>query len=124
MEQNNGTELRAKQEALYIEIKAFLQRHIPVMRKASDTILDQEVSSYPIFVIHQAENVELGVPLVARDPAQLKEWSINASTLEEMAAKKVVDMARVDRFRQIFKDPKNYYCLFILSENGANFLFL
>jgi hypothetical protein len=114
----NEAFIRAKYQQLETDIKPY----VPLMGKAADAILDQDISSYPIFVVHQFE-LELGILLVERQEGGAK-WSINASTLEELAAKKVVEMSKVDQFRQIFKDPRANVCLFVLSDLGANFIFL
>lgn len=110
--------IRAKYHQLEEEIKPYAA----LMGKVADSILDQDISSYPIFVVHQFE-LSLGIPLVERQEGGAK-WSINASTLEELATKKVVEMSRVDSFRQVYKDPQDFLCLFVLSDLGANFIFV
>lgn len=105
----------------YIQLEEELSPFKKTMARASDTILDQEVSKYPIFVVHQHE-LEIGVLLVSASEASA--WSIHASTLEEFVSKQIVEMEKVDDFREVFKDPKEYFCLFVLSELGANFIFL
>ncbi len=96
--------------------------YLPLMGQAADTILDQDVSTYPIFIIHQL-NVEIGVVLVSKEEGKA-EWSIHASTLEELVTKQVIQMDKVDNFRQVYKDPRENLCLFTLSEMGATFIFL
>ncbi|MEY4107892.1 MAG: hypothetical protein RL181_2234 [Bacteroidota bacterium] len=100
------------------EIRPFF----PVMGQASDTIIDENVSNYPIFVVSQLD-IELGIPIVQRQE-EGNPWSVYASTLEEMSAKKIVQAERVSDFRSIFKDPRDYLCLFVLSDLGAKFIFL
>lgn len=92
-----------------------------VMAQAVDSILDQEVSKYPVFVVHQHE-VEIGVPLVTAEADN--KWSIHASTLEEFVSKQIVEEERIDSFIDVYKDPREQFCLFVLSELGANFIFL
>lgn len=107
----------------FSQLEQSLTRFKSLMGKAADTILDQEVSSYPIFVVHQKE-LELGIPLISIDPSQNIEWSINASTLEELATKKIIEMAKVPDFKSIYKDPQSFLCLFVLMDSGATFAFL
>ena len=92
-----------------------------MMAQASDTIIDQEVSKYPIFVVHQHE-VEIGVALVVASDANT--WNVQASSLEEFVSKQIVETEKVDSFIEVYKDPKDFFCLFVLSELGANFIFL
>jgi hypothetical protein len=125
MDNKNGTQQsKEEQQKDYEALKAQLQPHFEVMKKAAQTVLDQEVSSYPIFVVYQAEAVQLGIPLIAAAEEKGIPWSINISTLEEFTAKKVIDIARVDRFQQVYKDPTEHFCLFLLKNGGANFVFL
>lgn len=109
-------------EEKYQQLKNELKPLSAVMNKATDTLLDEGISKYPIFVVSQLE-IELGIPLVQRNGSQFK-WFINLSTLEEMATKKIVQMERIDHFRSIFKNPDSFFCLFTLSDLGAQFIFL
>ncbi len=104
------------------EIKYFLAPHLPALAKAGEKILDQEISKYPIFVVSRLD-LELGVKLL---PANENEggWSINASTLEEFATKQVIRNDRVENFKSIYKDPKNFFCLFVYDPDSPQFVFL
>ncbi|MBX2875916.1 MAG: hypothetical protein KTR30_27595 [Saprospiraceae bacterium] len=110
------------EENQYKAIEKALAPHQKLMEQAADTILDQEVSAYPIFIIHQL-NVEIGVILVSKEEGKA-EWSVHASTLEELVTKQIIQMDKVDNFRQVYKDPREHLCLFTLSEMGATFIFL
>ena len=99
-----------------------MQTYKPILRKAADSILDQEVSKYPIFVLHQQE-VSIGVPIIEKEKVK-GNWSVNASSLEEFATKNLIESAKIDNFKKVYKDPKNYLCLFVLSELGATFVFI
>lgn len=110
------------EENQFRAIEKALGPYLPLMEQAADTILDQDVSTYPIFIIHQL-NVEIGVVLVSKEEGKA-EWSIHASTLEELVTKQVIQMDKVDNFRQVYKDPRENLCLFTLSEMGATFIFL
>lgn len=110
------------EESQYKAIEKALAPYQTLMEQAADTILDQEVSTYPIFIIHQL-NVEIGVVLVPKEEGGA-EWSIHASTLEELVTKQIIQMDKVDDFRQVYKDPRENLCLFTLSEMGATFIFL
>ncbi len=118
-----GFELQSmNEESQYKAIEKALAPYQSLMEQAADTILDQEVSVYPIFIVHQL-NVEIGVVLVQKEEGGA-EWSIHASTLEELVTKQIIQMDKVDNFRQVYKDPRENLCLFTLSEMGATFIFL
>lgn len=107
---------------LYAELEEDLKPYYAILNQAADAILDQDVSSYPIFIFAN-KPIEIGLLLVEREDDKHK-WDIHASTLEELVTKKIIEPARVDNFRSIYKNPREYLCLFVLSKIGATFVFL
>ncbi len=106
----------------FSEFEREIQPYKKVMSEAADIILDKEVSDFPIFIIHQHE-VELGIPLANRDTVK-GNWSVNASSLEEMVSKSVIEEAKIDSFKEAYKNPREHLCLFTLSELGAHFIYV
>lgn len=108
------------------ELLARLEKELQPLKTplgiAADTIYNENVSNYPIFITHQQE-VEIGIPVIKKD-VHGGNWSVNASTLEELVAKNLVQMDKVENFTEVFKPVKDYVCLFVLSELGATFIFL
>jgi hypothetical protein len=108
------------------ELLAQLEKELQPLKTplglAADTIFNENVSNYPIFIVHQQE-VEIGIPMIDKDKHG-SHWSINASTLEEFATKNLIEMGKVQDFKKVFKPVKNHVCLFVLSELGATFVFL
>lgn len=109
-------------EEKYKELQQLLTPYLRMMGQAADTIINEGVSKYPILVVTQLE-VDLGILLVEKTAAELS-WMVSASTLEEMVAKKVIQPDRVDNFRQVFREPHDFLCLFVLSDLGAQFVFI
>ena len=109
-------------EQFYKTLEEDLKPHQLILNKAADTVLDQEVTSYPIFVLHQSD-IELGVALIEGGNIYSK-WSIRISSLEELVTKQIIREDRVEEFRKIYKDPTYYFCLLIVGEIGMNFIFL
>jgi len=99
-----------------------LQPYKTFLAKAADTVLEQEVSNYPIFIAHQQE-FDVGIPLVNQEQTE-GNWSINLSTLEEFSTKNIILPEKVEEFQNVYKDPLENLCLFVLSELGATFIFL
>lgn len=106
---------------LFLQLEAELKPYKKIMSEASDIIMDKEVSKYPIMVLHQQE-VEIGIPILKKSE-QIK-WSIHASTLEEFVSKQIIFEEKVQDFIVHFKDPEEFLCLFVLSELGAQYIFL
>jgi len=47
----------------FLQLEEQLKPYIKMMTQAADTVVVQEVSKYPIFVVHQQE-VNIGIPLL------------------------------------------------------------
>ncbi|PHN03088.1 hypothetical protein [Flavilitoribacter nigricans] len=105
----------------YDELAKKLAPYNLVMGNAADTILNQDVSSYPIFII-LTESIPLGIAIV--EQTEEEPLYIHASTLEELATKKVIEMGKVDHFREVYKDPAEFLCLFVVDEQEAKFVFI
>ena len=106
----------------FIKLQEELLSYRPLISKASQKMLDEEVTKYPIFIAHQQE-LELGVTLISRDNDTYK-WSIHASTLEEFNVKGLVPDDKIQEFMKVYKNPEDFYCVFVISELGAQFVFL
>jgi hypothetical protein len=106
----------------FFQLKNELSIYVKALGEAADIIVEQDVSNYPIFVIHKQE-VEMGIPVIEKDKNGGL-WNINASTLEEFVAKNLIFEEKIEDFRLNYKDPALYICIFVLSELGANFVFL
>ncbi|HQV66110.1 MAG: hypothetical protein KAX53_01055 [Saprospiraceae bacterium] len=105
----------------FLELEKELSPYKKILAQASDVILDEGVSKYPIFVIHQQE-MDMGVLLI--QAGTKFRWSVNASTLEEFVTKEIIFHEKAQEFIATYKDPEIYLCLFVLSELGAQFVFL
>ena len=104
------------------QIQEELSPYKKILGQAADTIVEQNVSSYPIFVAHQLE-IEIGIPLINREEVE-GNWSINASSLEEFVTKNLIEGEKLDNFKEVYKKPETHLCLFLLSDFGATFVFL
>ena len=84
----------------YKNLASEIQPYKALLAKASDSILDQEITKYPIFVLHQ-HDIEVGIPITKDDSL----WKIHASSLEEFVSKQIIEQNKIDSFRTIFKSP-------------------
>ncbi|MDX1477303.1 MAG: hypothetical protein R3301_06325 [Saprospiraceae bacterium] len=106
----------------YLRFKEEIRPYMKMLRDASQTIMDQDVSRHPIFVLY-TEELELGIKLTDRNDT-LGKWSVNASTLEEFVARQLVQPDKVDNFKSTYKDPETHLCLFVVDGKSAEFVFL
>ncbi len=114
--------MKRSNKSKFLQLEKELKPYLSVISQASDAIIDKEVSDYPILVVHQ-QQIELGIPIVVRESVKGK-WSVNASTLEEFAMKQVITTEKLEDFQGIYKDPRAHLCLFVISELGAQFIFI
>ena len=107
---------------LYKQLEKELKGYKKILSQAAEVIKDQDVSKFPIFVIHQ-NIVDIGINIVEKGVAQ-GNWSVNASTLEEFVTKQIIAEEKVEDFQTLYRSHHGDLCLFALSELGANFIFL
>jgi hypothetical protein len=110
------------QTPLYKRLEKELANYKKTLSEAAEVIQVQDVSSFPIFVIHQ-NIVDIGINIVNKDAVK-GNWSVNASTLEEFVTKQLIAEEKVEDFQTLYRSHHNDLCLFVLSELGANFVFL
>ncbi|MFT5646744.1 MAG: hypothetical protein ACI976_001427 [Aureispira sp.] len=102
--------------ALDVEIKKNKKRFLQTVK----TIQDENVSNYPILVAFPSfTNVDIGLPI-----NEGEKFSFNATTLEELAMKKVVNLDKIDEFRKLYKEKKDTFCIFLLEKPAPQFIFI
>ncbi len=85
-------------------------------------IINQKVSDYPIFIAHQ-HPVNVGQMILNRSDYQAN-WSISVSVLEEFVEKSLIQKHKQIAFQEAFKDPAKYFCIFLVNDSMANFVFI
>lgn len=91
------------------------------IKEVAMEIMTEGLSEYPIFIAHQ-HDVSMGEMILDRHELQ-SQWTIHASTLEEFIEKGVINKKLEPRFKQTYKNPGNYICVFVIVPEGANFVF-
>lgn len=95
----------------------------PLLNQASEVILSEDVSRYPIFILSE-EGINAGISITQAEVHNNLRWNINASTLEEFYVKKMISAEHIDDFKKAYKSPEANLCLFIVSGNEAKFVFI
>ena len=106
----------------FLILESELSIYKKMMGEASDVIMDQDITEYPIFVAHQ-QDLEIGI-ILAEIGKVKGNWNIHATTMEEMVYKQIIQEANIEEFKRVYKDPAHHLCVFVLSELGAQFIFL
>lgn len=87
-----------------------------------EQILDNNISNYPIFVA-SGEVLDLGKLVVDKESMEIN-WYFMASHLEEFAIKQIIAEDKIDSFRKVYKEHLDELCIFVMTENSGDFVFL
>jgi len=107
-------------EQVYYQLQEDITPYKKMLGKATSTIVDEDVSKYPIIVAAR-EALQLGIPLIEQNAPLV---NLHASTLEEFATKGLIEAARIDRFREVYKDPGEFLCVFLIAPPDGTFVFI
>lgn len=121
LNQPNGEGQNSKKESPLKSLEADLKFYSESIKEVSAEIRVEGISAYPVFIAHQHQ-VNLGEPILDKDELNTN-WTIHASTLEELVEKGVVHTDKKDRFIQHYKNVNDFMCLFVIVPEGANFIF-
>jgi hypothetical protein len=115
--ENRPVKGKSPLESLEVDLKFFNDS----IREVATEIIQEGLSSYPIFVAHQHE-ASIGELILDRNELQCQ-WSIHASTLEEFVERGIIKPILKNRFIENYKDSNSYMCVFVIVPEGANFIF-
>ncbi|HRK28417.1 MAG TPA: hypothetical protein PK239_14170 [Chitinophagales bacterium] len=109
------------------ELLESVQRHIRIHQdylvKVARAVLEQGISQYPIFVLHREAAINIGKPIIIAAETDA-EWSVNASLIEEFIRKGIITPGHIDEFKEVYRNPYEYLCVFIISgQSDAGFAF-
>ncbi|MBK8290683.1 MAG: hypothetical protein IPK96_06735 [Flammeovirgaceae bacterium] len=77
---------------------------------------------FPIFPISKKE-IPIGQLLIPRKPLNLT-WNYNASFLNEFVQRELVAADKEEEFKNNYRDPDEFCCLFVVDEEFANFVYI
>src|SRR6187549_3096614 len=96
--------------------------------KVSDTLKEASYRirtagfPFPVFPIAK-ESISIGQMLIERVGASLT-WNYYASYITEFVERGIIDKEREETFRQNYKDPDEFCCLFVVDKEFTNFVFI
>jgi hypothetical protein len=92
------------------------------LKEASYQIRKRGFSDYPIFPISKTHS-PFGQLLISREDAATS-WFYNATYVDEFVNRKIIAEDKVELFRESYKDPDEYCCLFVVDGEFNGFLYL
>ena len=93
------------------------------LKEASYQIKKRGFSDYPIFPIGKQPDVPVGQLLIDKQEVATS-WYFNASLVEEFVQRGLIDPEKVDVFKENFKDPDEFCCLFVVDGDFTRFVYI
>jgi hypothetical protein len=92
------------------------------LKEASYQIIKRKFSENPIFIL--TENpVEIGATLFQQNDFKTT-YEYRASFLEEFISRNMIGEESIEFFKENYKDPEEYCCLFVIDQAFAGFIYL
>lgn len=92
------------------------------LKEASYQIRKRGFSQYPIFVLAKQE-IEIGQMLFLRTDFDT-EYYYKASLLEEFIQRNLIGEESVELFKENYKNPEEFCCLFVIDGDFAGFVYM
>ena len=92
------------------------------LKEASYEIRKRGFSDFPIFAISKTE-IPIGQLLISKEEL-VTQWNYFASFLDEFVQRKLVDEESVKTFKEAYKNPEEFCCLFVVDSDFTNFIFV
>lgn len=90
------------------------------LKEAAYQIRKRGFSDFPIFPVSK-EDIPIG-QLLYETGKMDNEWNYYASFMEEFSQRQLIE--EEEAFKQAYKDPDEFCCLFVVDKSFTNFLFI
>ena len=92
------------------------------IKEASYQIRKRGYSDFPIFLISKTD-ISIGQLLYKKDEVGT-EWNYFVTYLDEFIERKIIDKEKVAEFRDSYKNPDEFCCLFVIDGQFTKFVFI
>lgn len=115
--------MSANKPEYLVSLESDVKRYKDAIKEASEAIVNEGVSDYPVFIAHRGA---FPIGELILDHKELEtQWSIFASTTEELIKAGIIEMEKARFFVTQYKPVNEYMCLFVVaSETDAQFIFM
>ena len=93
-----------------------------ILKEAAYQIKAQGFSEYPIFPVCRTLT-EIGSILIPKERIEAK-WNFNISYIDEFTQRQLIAEENLEQFKNIYKDPEEFCCLFVIDMDFTNFIFI
>lgn len=105
-----------------LKLNELVQDNNELMEECLETIQNQEVTKYPIFVF-STKDIELGIELANPNKHNVPGF-LKISSLEEFVSRNIIASDQIDDFRDKYKENNNSYCFLNIQGKDSNFVFI
>ena len=119
MDFNNDPELNGKYLGTVSQDFVKISDHI---KEASYQIRIQGFSDFPIFIISK-NAIPIGQILFSKDEIGTI-WNYYVTYVDEFVQRKIIEQQKLDLFKETYKDPDEYCCLFVVDGEFTKFIFI
>jgi hypothetical protein len=92
------------------------------IKEASYQVRKRGFSEYPIFPISKQE-VPVGQLLISKGDFETN-WNYNITYIDEFIQRKIIAEDKVEDFKNVYKDPDEFCCLFVIDQDFTSFIFV
>jgi hypothetical protein len=103
-------------------LKGDIRFYNDMIKEVAVDIIAEGFSRYPIFIATEHE-VKIG-NIVFDKKDYARDFTIYATTMEELVEKKLILEQKKEEFVKTFKDPRKFICILLITSETASFVFL
>jgi hypothetical protein len=92
------------------------------IKEASYQIRKRGFSEYPVFIIAKTE-IPIGQLLFKKDEVNTI-WNYYVTYVDEFVERKIIEKDKLDLFKESYKNPEEFCCLFVIDEDFTNFVYI
>lgn len=92
------------------------------IKEASYQIRKRGFSEYPVFIIAKTE-IPIGQLLFKKDEINTI-WNYYVTYVDEFVERKIIEKDKLDLFKDAYKNPEEFCCLFVIDEDFTNFVYI
>jgi hypothetical protein len=92
------------------------------LKEASYQIRKRKFSDFPIFPISKSE-LPVGQLLISKDDLGTI-WNYYVTYIDEFVQRKLIDKGKIEDFKNSYKNPDEFCCLFVADQDFTNYLYM
>jgi hypothetical protein len=92
------------------------------IKEASYQIRKRGFSEYPVFIIAKTD-IPIGQLLFKKDEVNTT-WNYYVTYLDEFVERKIIEKDKLDLFKEAYKNPEEFCCLFVIDKDFTNFVYI